>query len=341
MVNVSGGLGIRRDVKVATRYALGVLCLVLATLVSMQGTAGARTPEIGPSSQPGYWLMTGWGTSYAFNAPYMGSPESYGSDQCVNSGANPDPLYACHGPAAAPGGTGYWIGAGSTGLVGCSGSPVCSGEFGDVSAFGVSVPSGTGPSIIYGLGAPVVSVAAAPIGAWPVASDGGVFAMAGAQFYGSIGGSHLNAPVVGMAGTHDGKGYWEVASDGGAFAFGDAVFYGSMGGQHLNAPIVGIAVTGDGKGYWEVASDGGVFAFGDAVFYGSMGNRPLVKPMVGMAANPSGTGYWLVASDGGVFAFGGTPFLGSAVGQVLDAPIVGIAPLPAGARPTPNPQPPF
>ena len=123
VVNVSGGLGIRRDVKMATRYALGASCLVLATLMSMQGTAGARTPEIVPSSQPGYWLMTGWGTSYAFNAPYMGTPESYGSDQCVNSQANPDPLYACHGPAAAPGGTGYWIGAGSTGLVGCSGEP--------------------------------------------------------------------------------------------------------------------------------------------------------------------------------------------------------------------------
>ena len=72
-----------------------------------------------------------------------------------------------------------------------------------------------------------------------------------------MGGTVLNAPVVGIASTPDGKGYVEVASDGGVFTFGDAGFYGSMGGQHLNKPIVGIAVTPDGRGYWEVASDGG------------------------------------------------------------------------------------
>ena len=73
-----------------------------------------------------------------------------------------------------------------------------------------------------------------------MASDGGIFAFGGAPFNGSMGGQHLNAPIVGIAETPDGGGYWEVASDGGLFAFGDAAFYGSMGGQHLNAPIVGI-----------------------------------------------------------------------------------------------------
>jgi len=36
---------------------------------------------------------------------------------------------------------------------------------------------------------------------WPrvAAADGGVFTYAGAQFYGSMGGQHLNAPVVGIA----------------------------------------------------------------------------------------------------------------------------------------------
>jgi hypothetical protein len=52
---------------------------------------------------------------------------------------------------------------------------------------------------------------------------------------------HLNAPVVGMASTPDGKGYWLVAADGGVFTFGDAAFYGSMGEVHLNAPVVGMA----------------------------------------------------------------------------------------------------
>jgi len=104
-----------------------------------------------------------------------------------------------------------------------------------------------------------------------VAADGGVFSFKDAQFYGSMGGKHLNAPVVGMAATPDGKGYCLVASRGGVFSFGDAQFYGSMGAKHLNAPVVGMAATPDGKGYWLVASDGGVFSFGDAQFYGSMG----------------------------------------------------------------------
>ena len=34
-----------------------------------------------------------------------------------------------------------------------------------------------------------------------VATDGGVFSYGGAQFYGSMGGKHLNKPVVAMAGT--------------------------------------------------------------------------------------------------------------------------------------------
>ena len=79
-------------------------------------------------------------------------------------------------------------------------------------------------------------------GYWLVASDGGVFSFGDAQFYGSMGGTHLNAPVVGIAATPDGRGYWLVASDGGVFSFGDAPFEGSMGGTRMNAPVVGIAV---------------------------------------------------------------------------------------------------
>ena len=96
------------------------------------------------------------------------------------------------------------------------------------------------------------------------ASDGGIFTFGGAPFKGSMGGRHLNAPIIGMAPTSTGTGYWLVASDGGVFAFGDAPYRRSMGGRHLNAPIVGMASTSDDQGYWLVASDGGVFAFGDA-----------------------------------------------------------------------------
>jgi hypothetical protein len=117
-----------------------------------------------------------------------------------------------------------------------------------------------------------------------VASDGGVFAFGSAGFAGSLGGTHLNAPIVGVAAAPSGSGYWLVASDGGVFAFGSAGFAGSLGGTHLNAPIVGVAAAPSGSGYWLVASDGGVFAFGSAGFAGSLGGTHLNAPIVGVAA---------------------------------------------------------
>jgi hypothetical protein len=92
-----------------------------------------------------------------------------------------------------------------------------------------------------------------------VAADGGIFGFGSAKFYGStytdgltgLTGSHpLNAPIVAMAPTANGKGYWLVAKDGGVFGFGNATFHGSTytdgitgstGSRPLNAPIVGMA----------------------------------------------------------------------------------------------------
>ncbi len=162
------------------------------------------------------------------------------------------------------------------------------------------------------------------------ATDGGVFAYGDAGFYGSMGGHHLDAPIVGMATTRDGGGYWLVAADGGVFAFGDAAFYGSMGGHHLDAPIVSMAATPDGGGYWLVAADGGVFAFGDAAFLGSMGGHHLDASIVSMAATSDGGGYWLVAADGGVFAFGDAGFFGSMAGALGGNRAVAIAGTPDG-----------
>ncbi|MGA3147639.1 MAG: prenyltransferase/squalene oxidase repeat-containing protein, partial [Acidimicrobiales bacterium] len=167
-------------------------------------------------------------------------------------------------------------------------------------------------------------------GYWEVAADGGIFTFGDAGFDGSMGGTPLNQPVVGMAATPDGKGYWEVAADGGIFTFGDAGFDGSMGGTPLNRPVVGMAATPDGHGYWEVAADGGIFTFGDAGFYGSMGGTPLNRPVVGMAATPDGKGYWEVAADGGVFDFGDAGFYGSMGGTPLNRPVVGMAGSPDG-----------
>jgi CSLREA domain-containing protein len=168
-------------------------------------------------------------------------------------------------------------------------------------------------------------------GYWMVANDGGLFAFGNAGFYGSMGGTPLNSPIVGMAITPNGKGYWEVASDGGIFTFGDASYYGSMGTKKLNKPVVGMAATPDGKGYWLVATDGGIFSFGDANFFGSTGAIHLNKPIVGMAAAPNGLGYWLVASDGGIFNYGsGAGFFGSAGAIHLNKPVVGMAAAPGG-----------
>jgi lipoprotein-anchoring transpeptidase ErfK/SrfK len=145
-----------------------------------------------------------------------------------------------------------------------------------------------------------------------------------ASFYGSPG-SHVAAPIVGMAAAPNGQGYWLVASDGGIFNYGSAGFHGSAGAEHLVQPIVAMAATPDGGGYWLVAADGGIFTYGDAHFYGSTGNIHLNAPIVGMAPTSTGRGYWLVASDGGIFTFGDARFHGSAGAMHLTEPVVGMA----------------
>ena len=158
------------------------------------------------------------------------------------------------------------------------------------------------------------------------ASDGGIFTYGNAAFHGSMGGQHLNQPVVGMASTPDGGGYWEVAADGGHLQLRRrATSTVRAGSIHLNKPVVGMAATPDGGGYWLVASDGGIFNYGDAGFYGSTGAIHLNKPVVGMAATPDGHGYWLVASDGGIFSYGDARFYGSTGGIHLNKPVVGMA----------------
>jgi hypothetical protein len=179
------------------------------------------------------------------------------------------------------------------------------------------------PTTAHGEGSLTVLPASAAGGYWLAGSDGGVFGFGKAGFSGSLGGTRLNAPIVGMA-SAPGGGYWLAARDGGVFSFG-LQYLGSMGGMVLNAPIVGIASTRDGLGYYLVASDGGVFAFGDATFEGSMGGTSLNRPIVGMDVTPDNRGYYLVASDGGVFAFGDAAFQGSMGGTPLNKPVVGMA----------------
>jgi hypothetical protein len=167
-------------------------------------------------------------------------------------------------------------------------------------------------------------------GYWLVGLDGGVFAFGDAPYLGSMGGTRLTQPIVGMAATPDGQGYWLVAADGGIFAFGDAGFYGSMGGKVLNEPVTGMAATTSGHGYWLVAADGGIFAFGDAGFYGSTGGRSIPDSIVGMAATANGGGYWLAGWDGSVYDFGNAGHDGGSAGTTPMSPVSAITATPDG-----------
>jgi kumamolisin len=164
-------------------------------------------------------------------------------------------------------------------------------------------------------------------GYWLDASDGGIFAFGNAGFYGSIPGlgfepagstgpgRKLDAPVVGMVPSADGRGYFMVASDGGVFAFGDARFAGSCPGI---GGCVGAAVAvmpdASGNGYWLVTSSGNVYTFGDAPYFGGPGSQgSLVTSAV---RTPDGNGYWILFANGTVTGYGDAAKLGGPVGSV-------------------------
>ena len=108
-----------------------------------------------------------------------------------------------------------------------------------------------------------------------------MFSFGDAPFLGSMGGTRLNQPIVGMAATPDGGGYWLVAADGGIFAFGDAHFYGSTAKDNLPDPVVGMFASPDGGGYTMSTANGVVFAMGDAKSFGQLQLDPDATPSTG------------------------------------------------------------
>ena len=197
-----------------------------------------------------------------------------------------------------------------------------------VAELATTIRSADDVSPAIGLGSPPDNPPPFPApqrGFWLAGADGGVFPFA-APGPGSLGGGHLNRPIVAVVRGHLGRGYWLIAADGGVFPFGPGVAgYGSTGNLRLNSPIVAAASTPDGRGYWLAAADGGVFPFGDAAGYGSAAGRHLNRPIVAMAASPLG-GYWLVAADGGVFPFGpGAAGYGTLGAGPLNQPIVAVS----------------
>ncbi len=124
-------------------------------------------------------------------------------------------------------------------------------------------------------------------GYWLVASDGGVFSYGDAQFWGSAGSMHLNAPIVGIVGSY--LGYWLVPPTVESSPTADAAFHGSSGDMRLNAPIVAMALTHrcrSGTGYVGLRRRR-FHAYGaHARYYRVPGALHLAQPVIGMAAMP-------------------------------------------------------
>ena len=76
-------------------------------------------------------------------------------------------------------------------------------------------PAGASPSASVPSGVAVVSTPDGG-GYWVASSTGAVYPFGDARSFGSMAGTPLNAPIVGMAPTPDGEGYWLVATDGGS-----------------------------------------------------------------------------------------------------------------------------
>ena len=141
-----------------------------------------------------------------------------------------------------------------------------------------------------------------------------MFSFGDAGFYGSIPGlglhpagsglpNSLNAPVVGMVPTTDGRGYFMVASDGGVFAFGDARFEGSCPGiGGCSGAAVAVVPDATGNGYWIVTQTGNVYTFGDARYFGGPGSDG--AQVMSAVRTWDGGGYWILRADGTVDAFG-------------------------------------
>jgi hypothetical protein len=195
------------------------------------------------------------------------------------------------------------------------------GSDGGIFSFGSAQFHGSTGSIT--LNRPVVGITptADDGGYWLVASDGGIFAFGDANFVGSmpglgfapagtVGGKHLNAPIVGMVPSESGTGYFMVASDGGVFAF-NAPFAGSCPGLAggCSGAAVGVAPDHSGNGYWLVTATGHVYAFGDAQNFGAPGLQS--SNVTSIVRTPDGNGYWILDANGGVFAYGDAASLGA------------------------------
>jgi hypothetical protein len=168
-------------------------------------------------------------------------------------------------------------------------------------------------------------------GYWLAAVDGGVFAFGDAPFLGSLSGTRLNEPVVGLAPTPTGQGYWLAAADGGVFAFGDAPFLGTRRTESSACqtpscsragPVVDVASHPREYGFWLLARSGATHAFGAA----EGEDFGCIDAACGgaISSSASGTGYVVAQPWGTVTSSGEVPRCDGLNG-VSRQPIVGIA----------------
>jgi hypothetical protein len=325
----------------------GVLAAVLAVLgalgapgLSLPAPAGAATVArpatvTGADGGQGYYLATADGGVFAFGtAPFMGSM----------AGRLPGASFVgITEPDDAPG---YYLADENGGVYAFGGAPF-DGSLGGIRlAAPIVAMVATEPDICpvgtphFMLGCPTGG------GYYLVGADGGVFAFGDAPFFGSLGDTRLDAPIVDLVEYSDCHGsyphycpvtgYSLIAADGGIFTFGDIPFDGSLAGTHLTSPVVDGSIVGVYDccaGYTLVTADGAVYTLNPSTYVegnpggaadpyeGSLSGTPLVAPVTAIMR---GTDYDLVTADGGVFTFGTrTPFYGSLGGDRLAAPVVG------------------
>ena len=184
-----------------------VAAVVLVAALAAVPVATTVPVTMATSAAGGYWLVAADGGVFAFGDAAYQRPSR-------------EPGPAVVGFGVTPSGAGYW-------LAGASGQVVGAGDardFGsssrsDVAAFaarrqgdGYWVSTGTGTvdrfgdapnlgGVTVGRSGRIVAMAstATGLGYWSAGADGGVFAFGDAGFFGSMGGTRLNQPIVAMA----------------------------------------------------------------------------------------------------------------------------------------------
>ncbi len=169
---------------------------------------------------------------------------------------------------------------------------------------------------------------------WIATSDGGVFAMGNATYYGSMAGKSLVQPLTSMAARPQHDGYWLLGGDGGVFGFGSAAYHNKPNSSSTAEFYRAIISTPDGGGYWVISNYGNIMKFGDANIYSGVAasghnsidadiakyNEPTYgtlngRPGCGIVAadrSTSGNGLILVGCDGSVYVYGDMPYRGGA-----------------------------